>query len=424
MRLFVLLSLFIQTYSVFASGPHSSVASWKRTPVEDIQLSDVEKKLQALATKEENCTLDYLRHLGWNIKPSEGSAIEITEGTPCEKESLAESKKGNELVISLPRTATEADLKDLLSKLGSLSTSKASKCAYKFKVSEAAKKATDKLHRANTMGTYSFTNNSDPFVGHFNKSHWGQDSGNCISVCSSPSKAIQCYYSETCRSECAVGLQVASLAILYELYGDKEFDKRFQNQEICVGSWSRVQSSENPIERGFGGEDAEAQKYFELGKQALIGVRGYIGNLRGESYLDSSADRGENMVIVEASQKAIDEVKKLGGLRSGTRKINIEIWAGLTEGSRKQSENDFLSSQGISPSTDYSHAKELLKNPIYTDIKVYVHPLGLMTLGAHLERLGRNNPRTPYEFQLYPDRLMSTLYDRYKQANVDACMGK
>jgi hypothetical protein len=217
-----------------------------------------------------------------------------------------------------------------------------------------------------------------------------------------------------------VGLQVASLAILHELYGSEAFDKNFHNDEIAVGSWWDVQDSKNPIEMNHGGDSAET--YIKKGKQALIGVRGYIGNIRGEHYLDSPSDRGENMVIISASQKAIDEIERLGSFRDGTHKMNVQIWAGLTAHRRSHDENRFLRDEGVAPTIDQTTAKLLLKNPIYTDIKVYVHPLGIMTLGEHLERLVGNNPRTPYNFRFYPDRHMSTLFERHKKSLVNACM--
>ena len=69
----------------------------------------------------------------------------------------------------------------------------------------------------------------------------------------------------------------------------------------------------------------------------------------------------------------------------------------------------------------FREMQTILSNPFYTGYEVFVHPLGRMTFGEHIVRLLARNPRTPYQFLLYPSRMAGGLYQRYVKSLLDAC---
>ena len=63
----------------------------------------------------------------------------------------------------------------------------------------------------------------------------------------------------------------------------------------------------------------------------------------------------------------------------------------------------------------------LLADPFYRDFRIYVHKLGVQSVGYHIVRLLDRNPRTPYRIGLALHNVDTTLMARYLDYRLDAC---
>lgn len=64
---------------------------------------------------------------------------------------------------------------------------------------------------------------------------------------------------------------------------------------------------------------------------------------------------------------------------------------------------------------------QVLADPVYAGLMLYVHPKGIRPLGYHIARLLDRNPRTPYSIDLALHNLHTTLYHRWLQAQLRDC---
>ena len=395
---------------------------------------EAETNLLSAASPTEKCALDHLKSLGWRVLPSAtGTQPQIHAGTPCDSATLEEAQAKGDLVIELPAQSSGADLTSLLAMLPGLTRDSASMCAYKFKVGQSVKAATQKL--AANPGLR-FSGNQITFVdfGIFANEFkgWRETSflGTSYIPNRSNARSIKTFYNESVKMECAVGLQIAQYASLYELYGDADFDRAFEKQEIVIGVWDRLAYSPSVTQgshRGRTLNDPLAQEISQQGTQALVGISGYIGNVFGEKFLDQSADRGENYIITSVSKAAGENLKKNHGLayynnqarkfwdlgqKLGRQQKGF-YWSALARGQSmgsSQQEREIL-----------SEMRAILADPVFSEIRVFVHPLKEMTYGMHLARLLDANPRTPYQITLYPDSVNEGLFDRYTQYQLSKC---
>ncbi len=362
------------------------------------------------------CNVNFLSSLGWQITEGDVSEISIVEGNPCDNKSIDEVVSESELRIIIPKGKALENQAVLDQKLKAIIDSEATKCAYKIKVSQAVKKATQKLAAQTEKGSFTFGKQEDlSCVSKSGSQEWkkgGNDGFLDINLmaAASPARAVESFYEGVCKAECLVGRQVASLATQYELFGPSDFNLAFSNKQVVIGRVAGF--SDSPLEntvRDFPAiYDENGERLSKMGPQALVGVTGYIGNVKGADFLDSPVDRGENFIITEMSKLASDTLNKNGGF-SAYNKTNELAWT----------EYNSEKAQGKKNPTKH---RERLKDAFYTQTKVYVHPLGIMTLGEHIERLLRINPRTPYTFRLYPDRNMTNLYEIYKKYKLSKCL--
>jgi len=167
--------------------------------------------------------------------------------------------------------------------------------------------------------------------------------------------------------------------------------------------------------------DSNAALSASLGKNAFTGRSGYIGNIYGESYLDSPDDRGENFMTVSVTSAAASALKAAGGFEAYNRR-NLRLFE-LSQRLTNRYALHYVG--GDFDVSEYGAAavemQNILRDPVYRGYVTFVHPLGRMTLGQHIVRLLRINPRTPYRFQLYPSAVPHELYYRFALALLNQC---
>jgi hypothetical protein len=64
---------------------------------------------------------------------------------------------------------------------------------------------------------------------------------------------------------------------------------------------------------------------------------------------------------------------------------------------------------------------QLLDDPFYQQFVIYVHPRGIRPIGYHIARLLDRNPRTPFSIDLAVHNLHTTLYRRWREAQLRRC---
>ena len=64
---------------------------------------------------------------------------------------------------------------------------------------------------------------------------------------------------------------------------------------------------------------------------------------------------------------------------------------------------------------------QLLDDPFYQQFVIYVHPRGIRPIGYHIVRLLDRNPRTPFSIDLAVHNLHTTLYRRWREAQLRHC---
>lgn len=220
-------------------------------------------------------------------------------------------------------------------------------------------------------------------------------------------------------------------ALIRELYGAKLLDESFDPDEFMIGTWGKVNWSNSSV---FGKNRRKTHRHAwrwanQIGRVGLTGIAGYLGNLKGEAFLDSPNDRGENFMIVSTSLAANEAMINDVGLTKANE-LAFELWE-ISKTLKKGDLKEFvtstaanLESLGKKRREKIVRMREILAYPVFTGILVQVHPLGLMTFGHHLTRLLRINPRTPYEIKLYADHINAGLYRRFLNDNYKSCLSK
>jgi hypothetical protein len=366
--------------------------------------------LSGLEPSSSACQMNVLKQLGWQIEFVPGAQrVTYVGGNPCDNSSLAESQSHGELRIQVPQTIDEATLSTVLRQI---LVSQASVCAYKFRVGNAAIR-TSRWLQAND-GFY-FYAGGWPFI-EFTRGDlwWGSCSGSSGYSCFYPRTTNVASMNEFTRgkigADCAVGLQAAEYQQLREVFGDDAFNSEFRPKEITLAPWAVLNTSQSAtwgnMTTADTTSDRDAVMTSRLGSRAFSGFSGYIGNVFGEGSLDNPVDRGENFLTVSVSLTAGAELAARGGFGDFNR-LNRRIYE-LGRYLSPQLEQLALTRRdpstigGITESQRqmFAEMQSILANPVYSGYQVWVHPLGIQSLGKHVVRLLERNPRTPYTFQL------------------------
>ncbi len=271
---------------------------------------------------------------------------------------------------------------------------------------------------------------------------------------SSPAKALNALLDPKHHHalDCFAGAATESLIAQKELYGDADFDKAFRNKDIIVGGvWvisSGDENYENPLTaentylapnydeiKNTGFLDRNGSATTQEGGHSLLSRRGVIASVLGEEFLDNKTDANENLVFVSMTSVAEKELKRIRDPYQFTMQVGASYWIENVKRElrgwvssrekkaklRKALEQFYLKYPDSRFWNTASLARELDTNPIFTQVQVYVHPLGIQSLNWHWKRLSQINPGNPYVLEMFPTNLMTTMYDRYKNFYLKEC---
>jgi len=386
-----------------------------------------------VAAPSPDCTQGLLQRLGWRFEDAELRAPQVHKGPVCTRSSLAAAQAAGDLRVRWPADLPAGERQALLQQL---LEDPATVCAYAFELGAATRRATSALQGNATfrfsgpqLGWIGFGLRGAPAQGWQRTRSFGRgfvpSAGN--------SHALQAFYSGAVRAECGVGRQVAQLATQRELYGDAAFDTEFAADELSIGTFLALHATDSILLGAHAGEffaDGKAVRTSAMGRQAFVGVPGFIEHVYDNGTLDDLSNQAENFVVVTVGEGAAQALAQHGGLAWYDQR-NAELWKlaqdipriGQRYFERLLFERDPQLRARLAPRYHDTLARmdQLLDDPFYQQFVIYVHPRGIRPIGYHIARLLDRNPRTPFSIDLAVHNLHTTLYRRWREAQLRHC---
>lgn len=383
------------------------------------------------------CKQRLLQDFGWRFAPAAGKAIRIHPGRPCDRADLAQAQAAGDLIADIPPDVTPLERRRLLDQL---LRHPATSCAYSFALGTSARRAIDQL--VANRG-FRFSSLQLGWIG-FGPTGSARDGWRPIALfgrgyrpSGRNSRAIEAFYAGQVRGECGVGRQIAQYATQAELYGMQGFDTEFGADEIVIGTFHRLRSSRSILLGTSAGRfthDGLATAAAASGRQAFMGLPGFIYHVFDRSYLDDLNNQAENFVVYDASAEAAAALRAHAGFEfyndrnraiwSLARSLKVDKSRRFFE--RLLSERDPVLRASLSAQARVTVARidSLLADPFYRGFDIYVHKKGVKPVGFHIARLLDRNPRTPFRIELALHNLHTTLYDRYLGYRLAQCMSR
>ncbi|KWS05585.1 hypothetical protein AZ78_3137 [Lysobacter capsici AZ78] len=390
----------------------------------------------AAAAGTQACKQRLLREFGWRFVSSESNAVEIHPGHPCDRRDLAEAKAAGDLTVAMPAGLAASERERVFD---GLLRHPATHCAYGFALGAATRRAVDRL--VDNRG-FAFTAVQIGWIG-FGASGSAHDGWTPVALFGrgykprgGNSRAIDAFYDGRVRAECGVGRQVAQYATQAELYGRDGFDSQFDADEIVIGTFNRLHRTRSILLGTSAGDfthDGRASAAAASGRQAFMGLPGFVFHVFDRASLDDLNNQAENFVVYDVSSKAATALRRHGGFEYYNDR-NREIWSLARSLKLDKSkrlferllyERDPALRAALSDDARVTVAKidRLLADPFYRGFSIYVHKLGIKPVGFHIARLLDRNPRTPFRIELALHNLHTTLYDRYVGYRLARCAG-
>ena len=380
-----------------------------------------------------DCTQGLLQRLGWRFEEAAVTTPQVHGGAVCTRATLAEAQAAGDLRVqwpaAMPAAARQAQLRQLLD-------DPATVCAYAFELGAATQRAATALQ---DNPTFRFSGPQLGWIGFGVKGGGAQgwqrtrSFGRGYVPSAGNSRALQTFYSGSVRAECGVGRQVAQLATQRELYGDAAFDTEFKPAELSIGTFLALHDTDSILLGASAGDffaDGKAVRTSMMGRQAFVGVPGFIEHVYDKGTLDDLSNQAENFVVVEVGEGAAQALALHGGLAWYDQR-NAELWKlaqdipriGQRYFERLLFERDADLRARLEPRYHATLARmdQLLDDPFYQQFVIYVHPRGIRPIGYHLARLLDRNPRTPFSIDLAVHNLHTTLYRRWREAQLRHC---
>lgn len=386
-----------------------------------------------MAATAADCTQGLLQRLGWRFDEAALSTPQVHGGAVCTRASLAESQAAGDLHVRWPAdmsaTARQALLQQLLD-------DPATVCAYAFELGAATQRAATALQgnpgfrfSGLQLGWIGFGLHGAQAQGWQRTRSFGRG----FVPTASNSQALQAFYSGNVRAECGVGRQVAQLSAQRELYGDAAFDAEFAAEELSIGTFLALHGTDSILLGAHSGDffaDGKAVRTSAMGRQAFVGVPGFIEHVYDKGTLDDLSNQAENFVVVDVGADAAQALATHGGLTWYDQR-NVELWKlaqdipriGQRYFERLLFERDPDLRARLEPRYHATLARmdQLLDDPFYQQFVIYVHPRGIRPIGYHIARLLDRNPRTPFSIDLAVHNLHTTLYRRWREAQLRHC---
>lgn len=387
----------------------------------------------SLAASMTGCEQGLLQRLGWRFEVAAVDAPQVQGGAPCTRADLAQAQASGDLRVRLPERLDASDRQRLMQQL---LDHPATVCAYAFRLGDATRRAAQALQ---DNSGYRFSGLQLGWIGFGARGAAAQgwqrvrSFGRGFQPNGRNSEALDAFYHGRVRSECGVGRQVAQLATQRELHGDAGFDTAFENDELGIGTFLALHGTDSILLGAHAGElfaDGKAVRTAAMGRQAFMGVPGFITHAFGRESLDDLSNQAENFVIVDVGAEAAAALLSHAGLAWYDRR-NRDIWSlsrqvprrGVRFFERLLSARDpaLQASLTASEAALVQRMQVLLDDPFYRQVLIYVHPHGIKPIGYHIVRLLDRNPRTPFEVELTMHNLHTTLFRRWQQAQLRHC---
>ncbi len=261
------------------------------------------------------------------------------------------------------------------------------------------------------------TDPRDPFIPPDNSWLPAGDRGYDLPA-NSVSQSINALYEKPFIAECAAAAQIAQLSILKEHYGVFT-DAIIQPREVGIGIWPAYIkapsiAANKPLLLGSKNRKRALKELATLGKGAFYNQSGYLKPYKGDEFVDSIDNRGQNFVIVEVSDEAIESMRRRPRPISEYNRITRDIW--------KKYRKLMLGNAGDKEKLSEQMREELENtDAFFSDVMVYVHPLSVRNFAFHIARQFKWNPRTPYVLELYEDFLSGYFHQRYIDYRLRQC---
>ncbi len=386
-----------------------------------------------MAATAADCTQGLLQRLGWRFDEAALSTPQVHGGAVCTRASLAESQAAGDLHARWPADMSAAARQALLQQL---LDDPATVCAYAFELGAATQRAATALQgnpgfrfSGLQLGWIGFGLHGAQAQGWQRTRSFGRG----FVPTASNSQALQAFYSGNVRAECGVGRQVAQLSAQRELYGDAAFDAEFAAEELSIGTFLALHGTDSILLGAHSGDffaDGKAVRTSAMGRQAFVGVPGFIEHVYDKGTLDDLSNQAENFVVVDVGADAAQALATHGGLAWYDQR-NVELWKlaqdipriGQRYFERLLFERDPDLRARLEPRYHATLARmdQLLDDPFYQQFVIYVHPRGIRPIGYHIARLLDRNPRTPFSIDLAVHNLHTTLYRRWREAQLRHC---
>jgi hypothetical protein len=386
-----------------------------------------------MAATAADCTQGLLQRLGWRFDEAALSTPQVHGGAVCTRASLAVSQAAGDLHVRWPADMSAAARQALLQQL---LDDPATVCAYAFELGAATQRAATALQgnpgfrfSGLQLGWIGFGLHGAQAQGWQRTRSFGRG----FVPTASNSQALQAFYSGNVRAECGVGRQVAQLATQRELYGDAAFDAEFAAEELSIGTFLALHGTDSILLGAHSGDffaDGKAVRTSAMGRQAFVGVPGFIEHVYEKGTLDDLSNQAENFVVVDVGADAAQALATHGGLTWYDPR-NVELWKlaqdipriGQRYFERLLFERDPDLRARLEPRYHATLARmdQLLDDPFYQQFVIYVHPRGIRPIGYHIARLLDRNPRTPFSIDLAVHNLHTTLYRRWREAQLRHC---
>lgn len=379
------------------------------------------------------CGLALLETLGWRFTTARIDTPVIAAGDPCDRADLPNAQAEGDLRVLLPEEFDPAARAVLQARL---LAHPATTCAFAFRLGDATRVAVDALV-ANRGFRFSWLQVG--WIG-FGPTGAARDGWKPIASFgrgyiprAGNWNAIQAFLTGQVRAECGVGRQVAQFAAQAELFGPRGFDTAFAPREIAIGTWHVLNRSDGVLQGASAGtltRDGLARVASAQGRQAFMGVPGYIGPVFDHGYLDDIHNQAQNFVVYDVTPEAAATLRRRGGFAYYNARMH-DAWTlarTLPKGGRRQfqrllSEGDPALRAGLSASQRNTVAQidAILADPFFSGFRVYVHRQGVQSIGYHLARMLDRNPRTPFKVEFALHNVHTTLMRRWFAYRVQAC---
>lgn len=365
-----------------------------------ISITNVSNAADALS-----CNLGVLKDLGWKISAT-------TERPGIENPNTCQH--GSTPVFTYNQSIETRN--DILDRTESALSSVTSRCLVNREYKKSMKHSIGKLI---TNEGFEFPTSApdprDPFIA---PQGWvaAKDRGYDIPA-KSISRSLSVLYTEPFVAECAAAAQIAQLSLYSEHYGIFT-DAMLQPRDVGIGIWPEYIKNPSMSDKTAllitTNKRKRALKILaELGQGAFYGQSGYIKPYRSIDYIDSMDNRGQNFVIVGISDDAVEALRQRKQPLKELSKLSRKIW-------KKYKKRVGLGEDKTALSEEMKTELESM-DPFFREVKVYVHPLSVKTIGDHLGRQFKWNPRTPFVFEMYEDYQSGYFFKRYVDYRLQQC---